>query len=142
MPDKYGNPTDAERAEHLLELSRTLKLVEEEQIECGAILRKISKLSDRFNECWERIQYNKRFYWYQGSFIKRVLKKFKVKEIYRSKKAYPYYLKYINKPIKINPEPALEDMPKQVIIGYLASMAMDDMGNAEIYQYVINKLKG
>ena len=142
MPDRYGNPTDAERAEHLLELSRTLKLVEEEQSECGAILWQISKLKKTFNETWSSIQYLKRVNWYQGNLIKRILNKFKIKEIYRSKKAYPYYLKYINKPIKINPEPVLEDMPKQMIIGYLDSMAMDDMENAEIYQYVINKRKG
>ena len=142
MPDKYGNLTDAERAEYLLKLSRTLELVQEEQSECGAILWQISMLKEDFNRFWKSIQHHKRLHWYQGNLIKRVLKKFKVKEIYRSKKAYPYYLKYINKPIKINPEPVLEDMPKQMIIGYLNSMAMDDMENAEIYQYVINKLKG
>lgn len=141
MPDRYGNPTDAERAEFLLKQSKTSEFLEEKYSNCGVLLWQISKLKETFNETWSSIQYLKRVNWYQGNLIKRVLKKFKVKEIYRSKKAYPYYLKYINKHIKINPKPVLEDMPKQMIIGYLTSMERDDKKNAEIYQYVINKLK-
>lgn len=110
---------------------------------CGYLLYQISKLKNEFNETIEQITLIKRRYWYEGNLIKRVLKKFKVKDIYRSKnKAYPYYRKYFNKNFKVSTDIYMKDLPKEIIIQYIAQIGVDDFEHRLIYKYVIDRIKG
>lgn len=144
MSKSYA-PTDAERADFLLK-----RMNDDEQNgcqeyynRCGYYLYQISKLKGEFNECLERIASIKRHYWYEGNLIKRVLKKFKVKDIYRSKtRAYPYYKKYFNKSFKISPDIYMKDLPKEIVIQYIAQVGSDDFEHRLIYKYVIDRIKG
>lgn len=110
---------------------------------CGFCLYQISKLKKEFNECIEQITLIKRRYWYEGNLIKRVLKKFKVNDIYRSKnKAYPYYKKYFNKNFKVSTDIYMKDLPKEIIIQYIAQLGADDFEHRLVYKYVIDRIKG
>lgn len=138
-------PTDAERADFLLK-----RMNDDEQNgcqeyynRCGYYLYQISKLKKEFNECIEQITLIKRRNWYEGNLIKRVLRKFKVKDIYKSKiRAYPYYRKYFFKNFKVSPDIYMKDLPKDIIIQYIAQVGSDDFEHRLVYKYVIDRIKG
>ena len=138
-------PSDSERADFLL---KRMDNDEENGCQelynrCGYLLHQISKLKNEFNETIERITLIKRRYWYEGNLIKRVLKKFKVKDIYSSKnKAYPYYKKYFNKNFKVSTDIYMKDLSKEIIIQYIAQVGVNDFEHRLFYKYVIDRIKG
>ena len=143
--NKSYAPTDSERADFLLKRRDNDEEngCQELYGKCGYLLHEISKFTKEYNECIERITLIKRRYWYEGNLIKRVLKKFKIKDIYRSKnRAYPYYKKYFNKDFKVSPDIYMQDLPKEVIIQYIAQLGLDDFGHRLMYKYVIDRIKG
>ena len=137
-------PTDAERAEFMLEHMNNDKEngLDRKYSECAYALIRISQLKAEYNENLKDITLTKRRYWYEANLIKRCLKKFNVKDIYRSKtKAYPYYKKYFNKHFKVSPDLFMKDLPKEIIISYIEQVACDDIVNMEIYKYVVERIK-
>lgn len=143
--NKSYAPTDSERAEFLLSRVNDDENngCQELYNKCGYLLHQISKFKGELNEAMEHITLTKRRYWYEGNLIKRVLKKFKVKDIYKSKnKAYPYYKKYYFKNFKVSPDIYMKDLPKEIIVQYIAQVGAEDLKHREVYLYVINRIKG
>lgn len=107
-----------------------------------AIIRfHIWKLVKQYNDLEKQEVKTKWHWWWNYNLTKRVLRKFKIKNIYRSKKAREYFLKlYKNKTCKMALHP-LESWGKEEMIGFLYQMMEQDLPNRYAYLTVINKIK-
>ena len=107
----------------------------------GSLAYQISKQIEEYNTRADDIEKTKRIWWWHWILTKRVCEKFKVKNIHRSKKAWEFYKKLVNKKLKVKGE-RLGDVHRDNVRGYIAEMAKKDKKGYEHYQYVLSKLNG
>lgn len=108
--------------------------------ECGYIAYEITKLINEYNERQKYIVEHKWSYWWHSKVVERTLKKFKVKTIWRSKKAHEYYNTLMRKKCKMKPN-CLEDVQKDEVVNYINAVASeDDLSKIFYYKYVAERI--
>ena len=116
-------------------------------MELGSLMYKLFEVQAKINTCEKKIRQNRFSWWYRYHLATRTMKKFKVRDIYKSPKALEYWLRYFPKcdmefkgktPIISD---QIDNTNRNILIGLLQTMCMKDLDNKDKYIYVINKLK-
>lgn len=107
----------------------------------SVLRRRMWELLKEYNTLEEQEVRAKWHWWWMYNLAKRVLKKFNVKNIYKSKKATEYWRKlYMNKKCKMASHP-LEYWGKEEVVGFLMQMRCKDLENWNAYTTVIEKIE-
>lgn len=105
------------------------------------------EIQAKINTCEKKIRQNKFSWWYRYNLATRTMKKFKVRDIYKSPKASEYWARWFPKcdmefkgktPIISD---QIDNTNKNILIGLLQEMCMKDLDNKDKYIYIINKLR-
>ena len=117
-------------------------------MELGSLIYDLTMIQSKIIQKEKQINENVFQWWYEYNLAKRTMKKFGVRDVYKSPKALEYWRKWYprynrefkgKKPIISN---EFDDANKNILIGLLQKMTLSDIKNSEHYLYVINKLEG
>ena len=110
----------------------------------GYLLSQRFSIEKQITERERKIAYNIWEWWFRYNLAKRTMKKFDVKNIYKSKKASDYWAKYYKGTLFKGKKPIIsfsfDNSTKRMLIGLLENMLMNDLDNKEHYLYIIDKL--
>ena len=113
---------------------------QEYHLKKGYLMRCIYEQIKEYNEIDDQEVRTKWHWWYMYSLAKRTLRLFKVKDVYKSKKATEYWRKrYMTKVCKMKGK-GLNYPGKGTFIYFLKQCKEDDRENAVAWDYVINYL--
>ncbi len=134
-----------------LEQERSCSLESEARrlnIKLGYFMSEQILIESKIKRQEEKIARNVWLWWYQYNLAKRTMKKFKVRDIYKSPKALEYWRKYYQKTNeKFKGKKSIisdkfDNTNKQILVGLLQKMAVDDLNNRDKYIYVIERING
>lgn len=119
-----------------------------EKSECREIQREKSvvrfqlwKLIKKYNDLEKDEVRTKWHWWWQYNLAKRILRKFKIKNIYKNEKATDQWRYcYQNKRCRMSLHP-LSQWGKEEMIGFLYQTMNEDLSNMPAYLTVIDKIK-
>lgn len=115
--------------------------------ELGSLMYNLFEIQAKINTCEKKIRQNRFSWWYRYNLATRTMKKFKVRDIYKSPKALEYWSRWFPKcdmefkgktPIISD---QIDNTNKNILIGLLQEMYMRDLVNKDKYIYVLNKLR-
>ena len=115
--------------------------------ELGSLMYELFEVQAKIKTCEKKIRQNRFSWWYRYNLAVRTMKKFKVRDIYKSPKALEYWSKYFPKcdmefkgkaPIISD---QIDNTNKNILMGFLQDMCMRDLANKDKYIYIINKLR-